>query len=73
MPLLPIHILWINLVTDGVPGLALAAEPGEKNIMSRPPRHPQGSAFSPKVLAPTSFVGWAPHGRCFHPDQGLVH
>ena len=46
LPLIPIQILWINLVTDGVPGLALAVEPGERNIMKRPPYHPQESIFS---------------------------
>jgi len=38
VPLLPVHLLWINLLTDGFPALALAAERGEKNLMRRPPR-----------------------------------
>lgn len=46
IPLLPIHILWINLVTDGLPGLALAEEPAEKNVMNLPPRKPDESIFA---------------------------
>ncbi|MEX2112566.1 MAG: cation-translocating P-type ATPase [Pirellulales bacterium] len=40
LPLLPLQILWINLVTDGLPGLALAVEPAERNTMRRPPYPP---------------------------------
>jgi len=57
IPLLPIHILWINLVTDGIPGLALAAEPGERNIMSRPPRHPKESIFAKGLGTHIMWVG----------------
>lgn len=46
MPLLPIHILWINLVTDGLPGIALTAEPAEKNIMKLAPRPPKEQLFA---------------------------
>jgi Ca2+-transporting ATPase len=46
MPLQPVQILWINLVTDGFPGLALAAEPEERDVMRRPPRPPRESVFA---------------------------
>ena len=45
LPLLPLQILWINLVTDGLPGLALTLEPAERDTMRRPPYQPQESIF----------------------------
>ena len=46
LPLSALQILWINLVTDGLPGLALAVEPPEKNVMRRPPFAPGESIFA---------------------------
>ena len=46
LPLLPLQILWMNLVTDGLPGLALGFEPAEKNVMRRPPHPPNESIFA---------------------------
>ncbi len=45
-PLLPIHILWINLVTDSLPALALAVDPAEKNVMKRKPLKPGKGIFT---------------------------
>jgi Ca2+-transporting ATPase len=46
LPLLPIHILWINLVTDGFPALALAVDPKAPDVMKRPPRDPRDRLLS---------------------------
>ncbi|MDP4151727.1 MAG: cation-transporting P-type ATPase, partial [Bacteroidota bacterium] len=46
IPLLPVQLLWINLVTDGLPALALASERAEPDIMTRPPRQAAESLFS---------------------------
>jgi Ca2+-transporting ATPase len=57
IPLLPIHILWVNLVTDGLPGLALAAEPAERGVMRRPPRPPRESVFAGGLWQHALWVG----------------
>jgi Ca2+-transporting ATPase len=46
LPLVPLQILWINLVTDGLPGLALAIEQGDPGVMRRPPFKPDEGIFS---------------------------
>jgi Ca2+-transporting ATPase len=78
IPLLPVHILWINLITDGLPGLALSAEKAEKDIMRRPPRRTNESLFSEGVAYHIVWVGlfmafltlgiqaWAYHNQNIH-------
>lgn len=46
LPLLPIQILWVNLVTDGLPAMALGVDNADSDIMYRKPRHPKESVFS---------------------------
>ncbi len=57
IPLLPIHILWINLMTDGLPALALTVEPEEGNVMKRPPRPPKESIFASGLGIHAIWVG----------------
>ncbi|MEW6459024.1 MAG: cation-translocating P-type ATPase [Bacillota bacterium] len=46
LPLLPLQILWMNLLCDSLPGLALTGEPAESNVMRRPPRRPDEGVFA---------------------------
>lgn len=61
VPLIPIQILWINLVTDGLPALALSVDPPDEDIMNRPPRGTKESIFSrglgTKILMSGSLIG----------------
>jgi Ca2+-transporting ATPase len=62
VPLLPIQILWVNLVTDGLPALALGVDPVDPKIMQRPPRNPhEGVVTKQKVflmLAQGAFIAF---------------
>ena len=50
LPLLPIQILWMNLVTDGIPALALAVDPKAPDLMTRPPRRPEARLLDGRRL-----------------------
>jgi Ca2+-transporting ATPase len=55
-PLLPLQILWLNLLTDTVPALSLAVEPGDPGIMDQPPRNPGEAILSPRLTR--SIIGY---------------
>jgi Ca2+-transporting ATPase len=57
IPLLPIHILWINMVTDSLPALAMASEPAGKKVMQRPPRNPSESIYAGGLGTHVIWVG----------------
>ena len=57
MPLLPLQILWLNMVTDTFPALALALEPGDANVMERAPRNPRETLLSGGFLMKVAFYG----------------
>jgi Ca2+-transporting ATPase len=57
LPLVPLQILWINLVTDGLPALALGVEPPEADVMRRRPHDPKASIFGGGMLTHIIWVG----------------
>jgi Ca2+-transporting ATPase len=57
LPLVPLQILWINLLTDGLPGLALTVEPAEPNTLHRPPYPPDEPIFGRAMVRDILWVG----------------
>jgi Ca2+-transporting ATPase len=57
LPLLPLHLLWINLVTDGLPALALATDPVDPGVLNRPPRRPDAQLLDRNFLRLTALTG----------------
>lgn len=57
LPLLPLHLLWINLVTDGLPALALATDPVDPGVLDRPPRRPGAQLMDHDFLRLTALTG----------------
>jgi len=64
-PLLPIHLLWINLVTDGLPALCLATDPIDPDVMKRHPRHPSERITNRSFLRTMFFTGVLTAGVAF--------
>ena len=73
LPLVPIQILWMNLVTDGLPGLALAAEPAERDVMRRPPRPPAESVFAHGLWQHAIWVGLLMAGLALGTQAAAIH
>lgn len=78
LPLVPIQILWVNLVTDGLPAMALGVDPAEENTMNRPPRNSRESVFARgvgwKIVSRGLLIGLCSLGAFWvtyldHPDQ----
>ena len=83
-PLLPLHLLWINVVTDGLPALALVVDPPEHDVLQRPPRHPEEPMLGREqwwfivstglleAAATLSVFVWALHGRSLGEARNLA-
>ena len=54
----PVHLLWINLITDSLPALALGTETAERNLMQRPPRDPKDGIFAGGVGFDVAYQGF---------------
>ena len=62
LPLLPIHLLWINLVTDGAPALALATDPVDPEVLARPPRPVSSAMIDRTIIRRLTLIGFLTAG-----------
>jgi Ca2+-transporting ATPase len=73
VPLLPIHLLWINLVTDGLPALCLATDAIDPDVMKRSPRGRSESLTNPRFLRTMLFTGLLTAGVAFAVYRHELH
>ncbi|MDO6438423.1 cation-translocating P-type ATPase [Cyclobacterium sp. 1_MG-2023] len=73
IPLIPIQILWVNLVSDGLPALAFASEPAEDDILKRPPRKADESIFSGGIGVHVLWVGLLMGAVCLGIQAWAIH
>ena len=73
IPLLPIQILWLNLVTNGIQDVALAFEAGEKGLMRLPPRKPTEGLFNRKMIEQVVLTGFVMAVICVVGWAWLIH
>ena len=62
MPFAPVHLLFINLLTDSLPAIAIGMEPQEEGLLDQPPRNPQEGILTPSFLLAPSGAGNADRG-----------
>ncbi len=64
LPLLPAQILWVNLVTHGLPGVAIGSEQAEPDLLDRPPRPPESGILTRRLTAEVVALGGVVAGCC---------
>ena len=79
LPITALQILWINLVTDGLPALALGVDPKEPNIMDRPPRNPKENIINKSrgirivIIGLVMMLGTLLLFRMYNPEINLIY
>jgi len=73
LPLLPVQLLWLNLVTNGIQDVALGFEPGEKGVLDQPPRPPRERIFNPLMIERALLGALTMGGVAFGAFYWMIH